>query len=107
MAIAGNTETPEQLDEMFPKLEDSQIAKLAAFGVQRRAQPGEILFDQGDAQHGVFVVLDGRIEIVNVYSCEERVLRVMDCGKFIGEVNELWGSGSLVRGSAREGSCLL
>jgi len=28
-------ETPEQLDSMFPKLEDAQIAQLAAFGGPR------------------------------------------------------------------------
>ena len=29
-------------------------------------QPGEILYDQGDSSHGVFVVLSGSIEIVGV-----------------------------------------
>jgi thioredoxin reductase (NADPH) len=107
MAISGITETPEQLDEMFPKLEDSEIAKLAAFGVERRAGPGEILFDQGDAQHGIFVVLDGSIEIVNVANRDESVLRVMDRGTFTGEVNQLSGRRSLVRCRTREASSLL
>src|SRR5260370_33850183 len=89
MAITTNAETPEQLDEMFPKLDDAQIARLAPFGVERRAQPGEILFDQGDAQHGVFVVLEASIEILNVAKGEEVVLRVMDRGTFTGQVNQL------------------
>src|SRR5260370_36321219 len=97
MAITSNSETPEQLDEMFPKLDDSQIARLAAFGVERRAQPGEILFDQGDAQHGVFVVLEGSIEVLDVAKCEEVVLRILDRGTFTGEVNQLSGRLSLVR----------
>jgi thioredoxin reductase (NADPH) len=107
MAIANNTETPEQLDAMFPKLDDAQIARLAAFGVARRAQPGEILFDQGDAQHGVFVVLDGSIEIVSVAKCEEEVIRVLERGTFSGEVNQLSGRRSLVQGRVRESSFLL
>src|SRR5260370_21586077 len=107
MAITSNSETPEQLDEMFPKLDDSQIAKLAAFGVQRRAQPGEIVFDQGDSQHGVFVVLEGSIEVANVANGEETVIRVLGPGTFTGEVNQLSGRRSLVRCRARESSLLL
>src|SRR5260370_18620319 len=107
MAITGSAETPEQLDAMFPKLDDSEIARLAAFGVERRAQPGEILFDQGDAQHGVFVVLEGSIEIVSLAHGEEAVLRVLDRGTFTGEVNQLSGRRSLVRCRAREASLVL
>ncbi len=107
MAITTNAETPEQLDEMFPKLDEAQIARLAAFGVERRAQPGEILFDQGDSQHGVFVVLEGSIEVANVAKGEETVIRVLGPGTFTGEVNQLSGRRSLVRCRARESSLLL
>jgi thioredoxin reductase (NADPH) len=99
-------ETPEQFDSMFPKLEDAQIAHLAAFGERRSALPGEILFDQGDANHGVFVVLEGSIEIIGVSSGDE-VLRVLGRGTFTGEVNQLSGRRSLVRCRAREASVLL
>ncbi len=100
-------ETAEQLDAMFPKLDDAQIARLAEFGKQRRAEAGEILFDQGDSQHGVFVVLDGSIEIVSVANCEEGVLRVLGRGMFTGEVTQLSGRRSLVQGRARESSLVL
>jgi cytochrome c553 len=43
-------ETPEQLDAMFSKLDDAQIARLAEFGNQRRAKAGEVLFDRGDTK---------------------------------------------------------
>ena len=49
-------EAAEQADSMFPKLDDAQIERLTAFGEKRHAEAGEILFDQGDASHGVFVV---------------------------------------------------
>jgi CRP-like cAMP-binding protein len=60
-------ETDEQLAAMFPKLDDAQIARLGAFGSQRHAEPGEMLFDRGDTDHGVFVVLAGRIEVDSVW----------------------------------------
>src|SRR5438552_9217227 len=100
-------ETIVQTDPMFPKLDDAQTAQLAAFGEQRRARPGEVLFDQGDADHGVFVVLDGSIEIVGVSNGDEASLRVLERGAFTGEINQLSGRRSLVQCRAREASTLL
>jgi len=100
-------ETPEQLDAMFPKLEDAQIARLAECGSQRRTQAGEILFDQGDATHGIFVVLEGSIEIASVVNNEEAVIRVVRKGEFTGEIAHLSGRRTLVRGRTREASTLL
>jgi len=88
-------ETPEQTDSMFPTLDDAQIERLASFGAQRHAQSREILFDQGDANHGVFIVLKGNIEIIGVSNTDETVLRVLGPGAFTGEVNQLSGRRSL------------
>src|SRR5437868_6791063 len=93
---------------MFPRLDDAHIERLAAFGEQRSARPGEILFDQGDSQHGVFVVLSGSLEIVGVSSGEAtEALRVLERGMFTGEVNQLSGRRSLVQCRAREASTVL
>jgi thioredoxin reductase (NADPH) len=91
----------------FPKLEDAQIERLAAFGTELQAAAGEILFDQGDATRGVFVVLNGSIEIIGVSNADESVIRVLSRGDFTGEVNQLSGRRSLVRCRAREASALL
>jgi thioredoxin reductase (NADPH) len=100
-------ETPEQLDAMFPRLDDSQIARLSAFGEQRQARAGEILFDQGDETHGVFVVIAGSIEILSVSNGGESIIRLLECGAFTGEVNQLSGRRSLVRCRAREASTVV
>jgi thioredoxin reductase (NADPH) len=100
-------ETSEQLDSMFPKLDDAQLARLAMFGEQRLVQPGETIFDQGDSTHGVFVVLEGSIEVVNVSSGGAAAIRVLGRGTFTGEVNQLSGRRSLVLCRAREVSTLL
>ena len=68
-------ETPEQTDSMFPILDDAQIARLRSFGEERKVQPGELVFDQGDENHGVFVVLDGSIELISVSANDEAVIR--------------------------------
>jgi thioredoxin reductase (NADPH) len=100
-------ETSEQLDAMFPALTDAQVGRLSAFGKQRRVEAHEIVFDQGDASRGVFVVLEGSIEAVNVSKDHEDSLRVLHRGEFTGEVNQLSGRRSLVRCRAREASNLL
>jgi thioredoxin reductase (NADPH) len=100
-------EAPEQLDAMFPRLDAGQIARLMPLGQQRRAEPGEILYDQGDVTHGVFVVLEGSLEVVDVSTAREAILRVVGRGAFTGEVNQLSGRRSLVRCRAREASSVL
>ena len=64
-------ETPDVNPAAFPTLDDAQIARVAPFGAELRAQAGEILFDQGDADRGVFVVLSGSIEIIGVSNADE------------------------------------
>ena len=100
-------EGSQQNDTLFPKLDDAQIARLRAFGQPRRVQPGEILFDQGDGSHGVFVVLDGTIEIDSVSNGPANTIGVLGPGRFTGEISHLSGRRSLVRGRASEASTLL
>ena len=100
-------ETSQPTDAMFPILGGAQIERLALFSTRRRAQPGEILFDRGDEQHGIFIVLEGSIEIVGISNHQESVLRVLGQGAFTGEVNQLSGRRSLVRCRAREDSVVL
>jgi thioredoxin reductase (NADPH) len=101
------TQTAEQFDAMFPKLDDAQIERLTAFGNERRAEPGEVLIDLGDADHGILVVLAGGIEVSSVANGKESVLRDLVRGEFTGEVSQLSGRRSLGRCRARESSALL
>ena len=100
-------DSPEQLEAMFPRLDDAQVERLRAFGFEGRVDAGQIVFDQGDQTHGVFIVLDGSIQILNVSNGGEESLRVLERGMFTGEVNQLSGRRSLVRCRAREASVLL
>jgi thioredoxin reductase (NADPH) len=92
---------------MFPKLDPAQVDRLNPLGRQRHVDTGEIVFDQGDSEHGVFVVLDGGIELISLVNGEESVLSVLGSGMFTGEVNQLSGRRSLVRCRAHQPSTLL
>ena len=78
-------ETPQEIDSMFPALDAAQIERLCSFGARLQAQPGELIFDVGNTNHGVFVVLRGSIEIVGVSKGKADTLRVMGPGTFTGE----------------------
>jgi thioredoxin reductase (NADPH) len=99
--------SPEQIEAMFPKLDDIQVAGLAGFGQQRDAQLHEVILERGNLHHGIFVVLSGRVEVLRVAADGETVLQVLDRGEFTGDVNLLSGRGTLVRARAVEASTFL
>ena len=90
-----------QRDVAFPHLSAAQIERLAPFGKALTAAAGEILFDQGDSSRGVFILIEGSIEIVTPTQKGEDMITVHEAGEFTGELDVLSGRRSLVRGRAR------
>ncbi len=94
-------------DRIFPTLTAAQIARVAAHGRGRVAQPGEVLIDAGDESVPFFVVVSGRIEIVRPAMGGETLITVHGPGEFTGEVNMITGRRSLVQARMREGGELI
>ncbi len=92
-------------DQILPKLDASSLERLEAFGHRRSTTAGEVLFEPGEADVGVFVVIDGQIEIVNPNNGEIMVRH--EPGEFTGEVNQLTGRPVLVRGQTSRPSTLI
>lgn len=90
-----------------PKLDRADIALLTNFGNERSTAGNEIFFDSGDTNVPVFVVLDGRLEIVRTSKKGEQQVVSHGPGEFSGEANLLLGSPSPVRGKTEEPSRLL
>jgi thioredoxin reductase (NADPH) len=87
-------------DPKFPALNDQQIARLTPMGETRHVEAEETLFDQGDENHGVFLVLEGSIGFA-------AISQVLTRGMFTGEVNQLSGRRSLIRCRALEPSTVV
>jgi thioredoxin reductase (NADPH) len=98
---------PDKLEAMFPTLDDAQITRLIALGLQRHVKANEIVLEPGDLHHGIFVVLSGKFEVIRVFSGNETGLHILGRGEFTGDVNLLSGRGNFVRGRAVEDSLLL
>jgi thioredoxin reductase (NADPH) len=96
---------PSALDastQSFPKLTEAQIDRLRPYGKVRKVQPGEILFRPDDTQVPFFVVLSGRMEIVQPDLTGERAVAAHGPGEFTGEMTMISGQRSLVLGRVTE-----
>jgi thioredoxin reductase (NADPH) len=96
---------PSALDartQSFPTLTPVQIDRLRPYGKVRKVQPGEILFRPDDTQVPFFVVLSGRMEIVQPDLTGERAVAAHGPGEFTGEMTMISGQRSLVLGRVTE-----
>jgi thioredoxin reductase (NADPH) len=84
----------------FPTLAPEEIAALHGFGDERAMEGGEILFAEGDRDFCFFVVLEGKIEIVEHSSGAERLVATHEAGEFTGDVDMLTGRAALVTARA-------
>jgi thioredoxin reductase (NADPH) len=106
----ANTGTPEPLPlsetpdtvGAYPRLSEQQIAVLSRVGERREIAPGDVLFEEGDQDYDFFVVLEGKVAMVEDKGGEERVLAVHGPGRFLGELGMLTGQAVFVGAVARE-----
>jgi thioredoxin reductase (NADPH) len=98
--------TPEELfdrDAAFPRLGDELVDVLDAAGERRPLAMGELLFETGDRCSQFFVILSGRVAIVDGYgSPDERVLGVHGDGRFAGELSLMTGEPTYTTAVVRE-----
>jgi thioredoxin reductase (NADPH) len=91
-------------DQVFPVLTAAQIGRLAAHGQRRHVQPGEVLVGPGLAEHSLFVVVAGELEVVRVSRGSEQVFTRHRPGQFSGEISTLVGRRPVATLRAAEGS---
>jgi thioredoxin reductase (NADPH) len=85
-------ETPDT-SGVYPRLTAEQIMQLSRYGEQKRLTKASKLFCEGDRDCGVFVVLDGRVAVVQEAGPmgESRVIAVHGPGRFVGDLSMLTG----------------
>jgi len=77
----------------FPRLSDSQLARLRSYGTPQTVEAGEVLYGPGDATYDLIVTEDATVEIVQPATrdaAEESLVR-FGPGSFLGELNLLTG----------------
>jgi thioredoxin reductase (NADPH) len=105
---AGLAETPDTHGG-YPRLSDEQIATLSAHGERRRARAGEVLFHEGDERYDFYVVLEGRVAILQGSDQieDEALIAVHGPHRFLGELSLLTGQAAFFSAVAIEPSELL
>ena len=87
--------------QMFPALSPDELARVAAFGVERTYEDRQIVFEQGDREYPFFIVLEGELEILHPRADGEDPITVHRAREFTGDVSMLWGRRALVRARAK------
>jgi thioredoxin reductase (NADPH) len=97
--IVGSRET---LPRAFPTLTTEQIDRIRRLGRVRQVRTGDVLFQPGDTAVPFFVLLSGRMEIVQPALDGERLIARHEPGEFTGEITMISGRQCLVIGRVTE-----
>lgn len=85
-----------------PVLSAEQIALLRSFGETQRTRAGDVLFEVGDADYPLVVVLAGQVAIVDRSEGLDRAIKTSGPGEFIAELGLLTGQRVFVACVVRE-----
>src|SRR5262245_35508690 len=102
LELEDRPETPDTTGA-YPRLTDAQIMLLSRYGERKSLTKGSTLFCAGDRDCGLFVVLDGRVRVVQEEGPEgeSRVLAVHGRGRFVGDLSILTGQAVYVTAVAQ------
>jgi thioredoxin reductase (NADPH) len=100
--LPDRPETPDTTGA-YPRLTDPQIMLLSRYGERKRLPKGSMLFCEGDLDCGLFVVLEGRVVVVQEDgpAGESRVIAVHGPGRFVGDLSMLTGQAVYVTAVAQ------
>ncbi len=89
--------------QAFPTLTAEQLDRARPYGKVRSVSDGETVFDVGDSHIPMFIVLSGKLDILQHDKKEgERLITTHLPGAFTGEINMISGRRSLVRARVTE-----
>jgi thioredoxin reductase (NADPH) len=86
----------------YPRLSEQQLAALALSGRHRELAAGEVLIREGQVDYDFFVVLSGRVAIVDESGPVPELIAVHGPRRFLGELSMLTGQASPFTAVARE-----
>ena len=72
--------------ELFDGIEFKNCIKIMAMGLQSKIRVGDIIFHKGDIGREMYVLLKGRIEIIDEGPDGDRTLAVLGPGETFGEM---------------------
>jgi thioredoxin reductase (NADPH) len=89
-------------ERAFPTLTARQLTRILPHGTRRQTSRGEVLFQAGDRNVPVFVVISGELEVLRPTDTGDTVVVTHRSGQFSGETNMLTGRRALAELRVRE-----
>jgi thioredoxin reductase (NADPH) len=82
-------ETPD-LSGAFPRLEETRLRELEAWGEHRPTTRGDVLIVEGEPEDTFYVLVSGRVAVIEALGTpDQRVARLHGPGRFLGELGVL------------------
>jgi thioredoxin reductase (NADPH) len=82
--------------QMFPRLTDEELSRLARFGEPRSYRAGEMLARVGEVGPGLMLILSGQVEVTSNDNGRPSHIVTHERGNFMGELAQLSGRPFLV-----------
>src|SRR5664279_924163 len=93
--------------QAFPTLTAEQIDRARPYGRVRPVAVSDIVFEAGDSHISMFILLSGKLDILQIHKDGERLITTHHPGAFTGEINMISGRRSLVRARVAEAGTFL
>jgi len=74
------------VSDVFKGLTKAEMAKILDLGMIRPIDKGKLLFRKGDVGHEMYILLKGKIDIIDEYETHKKVLAELSPGEIFGEM---------------------
>ena len=71
---------------IFSKLSPEDLEQIAEIAHEQLYSPRAIICQDGEPGNTLFIIVDGRVEVIKEKDKEEKVIAVRDAGQFVGEM---------------------
>lgn len=75
------------LTPLLANFNANELTLLSSFGDSRSYQPGDVVIRQGDENDNLYLVLKGKLEVLQEVDDVDQVVAVLEAGDSLGEVS--------------------
>jgi len=75
------------LTPLLANFNANELTLLSSFGDSRSYQPGDVVIRQGDENDNLYLVLKGKLEVLQEVDGADQVVAVLEAGDSLGEVS--------------------
>lgn len=75
------------LTPLLANFNANELTLLSSFGDSRSYQPGDVVIRQGDENDHLYLVLKGKLEVLQEVDGADQVVAVLEAGDSLGEVS--------------------